>query len=222
MSRNTAGFASALMVAMAAVSMSAGAQNLVSNGQFNTDISGWTLTGGGPESTITWDGANGSPSPGSLRISSTAQGANLETLGDCVNGIPGEILSVTGRVMEPTAQFGVTCHIFLIIYNDLNCTGTRTIPANVPPNTPGVWEDSGFAINIPAAGISARPTLTMELSGAGAGEKVCLFDSVVFESDSRGSPIADIPTLSRSSLFLLMVLVGIAAMGLISRSRIPR
>lgn len=204
-------------VAIACVSVRAEGQNLVSNGQFDAGIDGWTLTGGGPESAMAWDGGSGSPTPGSLRMSSTAQGPALEALGDCVNGIPEEVLSVTGRVMEPAAQLGVTCYVALIIYSDLDCTGTRTFTANVPPNTPGIWEDSGFAIQIPTAGISARPGLTMERSAAGSNERVCFFDSIIFESDLRGAPISDIPALSWPGFLVLILLVGTAALIRIQR-----
>ena len=59
MPRMPAGIGSILIFAIATVSMNTGeeGQNLVSNGLFNTNIDGWTLTGGGPESVITWDGA---------------------------------------------------------------------------------------------------------------------------------------------------------------------
>lgn len=209
----------ALLVATVWTSVAEG-QSLIPNGEFNTDVAGWSLSGGGPESVITWDGTNGFSSPGSLEISSTlvpAQGTVLEALSDCVNTIPGEIIDVSGWMMEPTAQFGTTCFVTLVLYDGPDCTGNRTITGNVPPNTPGVWEESGFAINIPAADLSVRASLSMALNRPDPGEKICLFDTVSMTSDSRGVPMMDVPALSWTGLLFLGLFIAFAATILINR-----
>lgn len=211
-----------LGIASFVMGTNAEAQSLVSNGLFNTNIDGWTLIGGGPETVITWDGVNGSPAPGSLRMSSTlmpAQGATIEALSDCIATIPDEIITSEGMVLEPTPQAGVGCFITLALYQGANCTGNRLFTFNFPPNTPGVWEESGFAFNVSTVYMSAQASLTMELAGPGPGEKVCFFDTVSMTSDSRGVPIAGIPTISWPGLLVLSLLIAMAATLLVKGSR---
>jgi len=54
-------------------------QNLVQNADFDTDLTGWTSTGGGG---AVWDMTIGSPSPGSAKV--TAGAGVIETLTQCV------------------------------------------------------------------------------------------------------------------------------------------
>ena len=49
------------------------AQNLLVNATFNTDLSGWTFSTD-TDGTGIWDGTDGSPSPGSAKLSSSAPG----------------------------------------------------------------------------------------------------------------------------------------------------
>lgn len=210
-------------IAMLAVSLTlaparADGQNLIANGSFNANVDGWTLPGGEAETSIAWDGGNGSPSPGSLRMTSTltpVQGRNVEAVSSCVATIPDEILTVSGRVLKPGTDAGLTCYTTLALYGGIDCTGNRLITLNFPPNTPGVWEDSGIVFPAPVVYQSARVSLTMELNGPDMGEKVCLFDTVSMTSDSRGAPISDIPVLSWPGIVVLSLLMTATATALL-------
>ncbi len=149
---------------MAVVAMVAGtvmwasalpAQNLLTNGSFNSDVAGWTVKEGNAE--ISWDGANGSPSPGSLRLSSTRVSSAFEAVGPCIETIEDEVLAVTGRVLEPAAP-GITCFITITIYSESdNCTGSRTITGNVPPN----MSSTGMVVLVLLLSMCAATTIHM-------------------------------------------------------------
>lgn len=196
-------------------SLEAHAKNLVVSSNFVNSIDGWTVGIGGAETMIAWNGADGSPAPGSLRLSSTLESATptvVDATSQCIDTIPDEIVSASGMVLEPTPQFGVTCYVTLVLYTELNCSGSPVFTSGFPPNTPGVWESSGIDVAVTTAFLSVRPSLTMALNGAGAGEKTCLFDTISVESDSRGLAAADIPALSWPGMGTLIVLLALVAL----------
>jgi hypothetical protein len=204
------------VVAVAAIALPGQAQNLVSNGSFDTDVAGWAVKAGQAE--ISWDGMNGYPAPGSLRFSSAESDSVFEAVSPCIETVDNEILTAAGRVLEPEGMPpGVSCYITITLYVDADCAGSRTFTGNVPPNNPGVWEESGFVFDVRTVP-SVEVALTLVVNTSAVGEKYCLFDSVTLTSDSRAPSI---PALSGSGVLVLCLVLsacGVAAMTL-SRAR---
>lgn len=195
------------------------AQVPIVNGDFNSDISGWELPAD-PEIVVSWDGSQGSPAPGSMRFSTSfdpPQGlATFEAFGPCFSAVPGEKLTIEGMVLADPRPPGVTCIMYPVLFDGLNCTGNRTFVGNVPLNTPGVWESKGLTFTVFPAAVSARASLEMTIF-SGTGIVSCNFDSLTLTSDSRSLTPSEIPTLPPSGLLILGILLVISAKVLIGR-----
>jgi len=74
------------------------AQNLVTNGTFNTDASGWTLGGAGC-TTAAWDGGNGNP-PGSVLLNECGESDSDPFASQTISGLtPGASYAITVDVL---------------------------------------------------------------------------------------------------------------------------
>jgi len=74
------------------------AQNLVTNGTFNTDASGWTLGGAGC-TTAAWDGGTGNP-PGSVLLNECGESDSDPFASQTISGLtPGASYAITVDVL---------------------------------------------------------------------------------------------------------------------------
>jgi hypothetical protein len=115
------------------------AANVVPNPDFDSDISGWTAGPG-----ITWDGSDGSPGLGSLRISTAGNNATFSTC--MVISAPQKIdLSANIRL-----RWGRQAGFQGIAYNDTNCSGyIAAFVTTLPP----FWEFPEGWAQLSAAGV---------------------------------------------------------------------
>ena len=116
------------------------AQNLVPNGSFDTDVSGWTLTI--PDVTMVWDAndRHGAPYVGSAVITNdySLTGMRKVVNSSCVTGIVGGQLYDVGAWIEaPTGQgTSGTVSIFAFFYSDSSCTLSLGIGTGVTDIAP--------------------------------------------------------------------------------------
>jgi hypothetical protein len=158
------------------------AQNLATNGDFDTDIAGWAEVPS-PNLAVEWSSLDhrGNGGSGSLLATNTAPGsANLAVV-SCVSPVTvGQIYQYSGFVRVPTGQTGSGgVDVFFYWYDGLNCGGTQTlvdalaavgagdhwnyvstVPAAAPAGTKSAW----LAFSV-AKGTSTPSTLAAYVDG---------------------------------------------------------
>lgn len=99
---------------------SASAQNLLTNPDFTTDLSGWNTFG------AVFDGSAGSPTPGSAQFSGSIASTNstiFVSLVQCATGIvPGNTYDLSGQLRLTSAPAGGTANVAVAWYSDAGCT----------------------------------------------------------------------------------------------------
>lgn len=194
------------------------AQNLLTNGNFTSDVTGWSLqtdSGFG----LGWDPTRGQPAPGSLRLSGTFEGVGsgvAEALSECFDRAPGTLFQARASVFAETTDGTVKCVPFVTRYEGAGCTGERTrlgFVAPVEETPPGFWQSATALAETSTALPSFRVSLVFWVL-SGDGPASCNFDSVVLaEAGAAGVP--EVPVTSTTALMLLSGLLGLSAVWLL-------
>jgi hypothetical protein len=134
----------AILLALCTIASSeAFAQNLLTNPNFNQNISGWTAS---PAGVAVWDSADAkaSPSSGSARVTSTASQVQFQ---QCVAVTPGVKHDLIVRTRIPAGQSGTgIAYIAISYFAGAGCTGaSRGSSSTVGISETGRWRaDSLF------------------------------------------------------------------------------
>lgn len=147
-------------------------ENLLLNGRFDTDVSGWENTG----SVTSWssEDADGSLSSGSARINLSAVHAIRS---NCVTAFPGEEFYYSTRYLVPSGQQATGNALIQIgLYDQDDCTGVRLV-SNERMGSQTVWTTMGNRVVAPAGTASIKLFLFNFRSG-GAGDFAVHFDDV--------------------------------------------
>ena len=109
-------------------------QNLIDNGDFDADVSGWIATG--PDLSIEWDPSDysGSPSSGSLLATNSHASAAYYAAWSCVNSVSeGKSYTLSGWIKKPSGQTASgTAKIYWYWRSSPSCGGTQTISQSTP------------------------------------------------------------------------------------------
>ncbi len=181
--RSMAARVSAMMaVAVLGVSLSA-AQNLVANGDFDTDVDGWTNMGGGI--TLSWDGTSdydGQPNSGSARVLNDYPEASSSGVTHCVEDIFGnESYDLSAWLKAPTGQSAVgSSSVFVWWYTEPGCTGVQSSgPSTQYFFTSDDWVfHEAPQVQAPLEARSATVYLSVRKESDGPGEYMVSFDHV--------------------------------------------
>lgn len=121
-------FFKTVVLALGAASFSAavGAQNLLTNGSFDVNLSGWTQlfqgTGGGVFSPLD---ADGSPSSGSMELTNTSAGAGLNVFfTQCHSATAGTSYDYGGKVRAAPPPPSGKFYVLLNFYANSTCSGS--------------------------------------------------------------------------------------------------
>lgn len=186
----------------------AGATNLISNGSFDSDLTGWS-SAPVPNSTFAWD-AFGNPQ-GSLRITSSAEYVWAETFGPCLVLAPGiELYEIAGGAyaVGPGAQ----CRVEFAQYLSTDCSGPRASGGlHVSPSQE--WESQTYTMAAAWGYASMRPAL-INVRTAGP-ETACHFDNI--RVYPFGAPALVIPTADARGLALLAAAIALAGASVLGR-----
>ncbi len=122
-------------VCLAACCATLSAQNMLSNGDFDTDVSGWT-----PLSVVfEWDSSDcyQSPISGSGRVTNEQDGTLHAGILTCVDGmIAGQSYDLGGMLRIPTGQVGGGFAYFGVYwYDGVGCSGAQTWVGGTPSVT---------------------------------------------------------------------------------------
>jgi hypothetical protein len=192
-------------------------QNLIDNGTFDTDVTGWettTYSTGVAE----WEPALGQP-PGALRFVGPDQIALTER---CYPAVLGGYFFRADGYMETTTDL-LLCSIFWALYSSDDCSGSFAVNTSPPIsswvdfNSPNQWTSLNFNhknITDWTGTRSIRPVLNK--FGDGNGDDACIYDNVYLEIQSA----SDIPAVSPTGLVLLVALTILAGL-FVLRRRVP-
>lgn len=182
-----------LAVALAFVSMTASAANLIVNGTFDASVEGWSV---GASLTTVWfvpgQDADGSATSGSMSMS-TSNGSNSNlSVSQCITTLDGTSYSFGFKALPNTSDsFGMTCSSFA----STDCSGDSTGDASISGtigNTKGwipLQTDTPFVVPSGTLSVSCSITTTQPLRQAksatqpnGGFSSAIYVDDVVFQS----------------------------------------
>lgn len=185
------------------------AAEMLPNGQFDTDISGWALPTT-PDTTVTWD-SDGLPD-GSLRIDTTwGDTGVIDVESACFLVEPGETYVRSGYARASDGSI-VRCGIDIQLYSDAACT-IPTSSTNSGTNGTGIWE---YIEGDHSTGYAFRLVLRLHRNVAPtAAAATCWFDNVSLIGPDP-SPL-EVPTLGQGSLVVLVLALAGAALLVLRR-----
>lgn len=199
-------------VALALSGQSLAATNLIENGSFDADVSGWTFVQD-PASSFVWD-SFGNPA-GSLRISNTPAAVHfVEGQGPCLAPTPGADHQIRGDAfaVQPYAQ----CRIEFALYLTDDCSGPRGSAA-LHDSPGGVWEaqtytfpadwQAGFRSYRPALILIRNPSLPT----------TCHFDNITVQR--IGGDTLAIPAAGHAGYAILALALAAGGALVLARRR---
>jgi hypothetical protein len=139
---------------------SVSAQNLLTNPDFNTDLSGWSTFG------AVFDGTAGSPSPGSAQFGGSIATTNstiFVSLTQCVSVVAGNSYDASGQLRLSSAPSGGTAFVAVAWYTGASCTSpVQTDGGNGVSGA--AFQKSGGSFVAPAGAVSANFTVWIATS----------------------------------------------------------
>ena len=170
----------ALFAALAAVTVPAAAQNLLQNGRFDVDTSGWVVAQGHP-GTIARNPADRGGFTGSGSLELTHQGANPSQttvlLGECIAAAPGSY-TLRAFSLVPAGQARTGSLLSgLYVFGGPNCSSGQLAQLVGPGNdTAGVWRALELQATLPPGTTHVRPVFGLIKNEAGGELKLRLDD----------------------------------------------
>jgi len=159
-----------------------GAENLVRNGNFNTDVSDWPAEDSYAQ--VSWSplDANGSPSSGSALVANVSTGpSNGIGIHQCLSGpgiVAGASYTYGGRVRIPSGQARTGFVMFgLRWYDSPDCSGNAEDQPRIDTRVLGAWvslQDTSAA----PAGARSVEVLAFPSKAEAGGELDALFDAI--------------------------------------------
>lgn len=191
------------------------AQNLLSNGDFDSTIDDWS-TVGSPEIVILWT-STGNPD-GGLQMwttETTAQQIDAAALSPCLVLQAGDHL-FRGDALAQGLSVGPGCGVNRFRYSNSTCSGSP-VTTDSFSNVDDVWTttEGPFTVSDPA-GSSYRIVLSMVQGAGDTGPRGCTFDNVALFGPPPSS--IEIPVLDRGSLLVLALILAGSALVAIRRS----
>ena len=196
--RTTYGISLAAAVLLVVTAAPASAQNnFVANGNFDTDVSGWTASSG---VSIAFDGAFGNTSPGSLRLTNSSAGASIGAgVSQCLGpATAGKLYNWGGRLFLPGGQNRTgNLQIGLRWKSGPGCTGDSIDQPRLQTNFFDAWDLKSANNQAAPAGTVSVEFLAFPSKVEAGGSLIGYFDSLFFrQSDGLIPPcVADAITL---------------------------
>ncbi len=185
------------------------AQNLLSNSTFDSNLTGWTGIGS------TFDGANGSPAPGSARVSVVGL-TPFSNTGDhfqqCVSVVAGSNYNVGGQILNTTLPAGGATGVGVIWFSDGACTTAIIAGLSTLVTTTGSWQAVTGTLTAPVGALSAT-VQDYQTANATGGDVIANYDSLFFQLETP------VPTMNPWWMTALGVFLAMAAGVAIRRRR---
>jgi len=180
------------------IALPTSAQNLLTNGAFNSDLSGWSVQDNENVATR-WDSqdAGGSPNSGSVSVTNQGEPSGVLRSGatQCVNLVPGGRYRFRGDVLIPSGQSeaGWT-DISLFFFSAENCNNGFITGTGVRADQRGSWQQASMDMNVPTDARSVRVGLGVNKQEAG-GALQAFFDRIFVIFQSAPACVVDDQTL---------------------------
>ena len=171
----------AIFAILGVMSNPAAAQNLVSNGSFNSSISGWSAADSSYASYVTWSSqdANGSVASGSLKLSASAATTAIYARSSLITVSPNVSYTLTIAINDQTTVFnGNGAFVSAVVYDGL---GGYLASYDLGSAQKAVWKTLSTTFTTPAqaASILLAPRI---IYGGGSG--FGLFDNASLTSNA--------------------------------------
>jgi len=171
------------LIAAFLVSTATLAQNLLPNGNFDTDVSGWELPDAGDSRRVVWVSSDGSDSLGSLEIGDNFNnGGNTSVTSVRIDVIGGKKykLSASAKVIEESEARDAG--FFVVFYNDIDFPILNTEVVAVFTTPHGQWYDVQTVVDAPADAVYAKVGIGVTTDNSGSnGYSIARWDDVRFE-----------------------------------------
>jgi hypothetical protein len=185
------------------------AQNLLSNSTFDSNLTGWTGVGS------TFDGANGSPAPGSARVSVVGL-TPFSNTGDhfqqCVSVVPGTSYNFGGQILNTALPAGGGTGVGVVWFSDGACATPMIAGLSTLVTTTGSWQGVTGTVTAPAGALSAT-VQDYQTADATGGDVTVNYDSLFFQLETP------VPAMNTWWMAALGVFLAMAAGVAIRRRR---
>jgi len=192
-----------LLCAMSARSQ----QEYIVNRQFDSDTVGWSHESFSGSGSMEWDGAIGSPNPGSLKLNATGPVAGQYAVSDaCFPAAEGTTWTLSAQAREePGSDPATICSVVIRVYTTTDCSIPSYTSIDGNPALFNDWTYVEASVqNLFGSPVGMKPVLLNSVSTAASG--VCHFDDVSL----IGPAPATIPALGPFGLGLLVVVLVLA------------
>ena len=164
----------------------AAANNFVFNGDFATNVAGWSSEEPG-EADLAWSSldAAGSPASGSVRVRNFHPGGQQGIgISQCAGGVvPGDPYSWGGKIRLPTGQNRTgDASIGLRFKSGPNCTGSNVNQPRLSVETPGNSFVARSAAGTVPAGAASVEFVAFPSKDQAGSELIAFFDDLFFET----------------------------------------
>lgn len=186
----------------------AGAITELDTDHFEFGISGWSAAGA-PETQVAWDDTTGSPSPGSLLLSTEAEDAqeSYRAVGQCRAAKTNRHYSVKAQINPDLGSRSGSCFAQPVFYDQPDCQGEGSVTGTGDAVGTGDWQRQISTILSFSSTQSVRVELIMSLN-PGSGPAACRFDAVGFY---EGRLAELVPAVSLPGLVMLAAALALAA-----------
>ncbi len=168
------------------------AQNLLENGTFDADLSGWTTFSDGLRVLTLWQEADagGSPDSGSASVTNFDEGVGTTQVGllQCAAVSPGQSYDLRGALQFPVGQAATgLAEVTVFWFSSSTCTGFLSDEFAFAQGTPGSWVDHSRTLTAPASAQGARINLRV-FKETGGGGLDTHFDDFFFGPEGTAPP----------------------------------
>jgi hypothetical protein len=171
------------------------AANELTNGDFDTDVSGW---GTFEPVFFVWDSldVDTDPGSGSLKLTTSPSPENSSYIGavsECVAVSPGELRSIAAWAYVPSGQLqGVEASVELESFDSPGCHPLDSLGLEQGPITNAIdeWVELPFDALIPGNGVSAHVRIAARRTGGGVlMASIVHFDAVFLPEPTTGASL---------------------------------
>lgn len=179
-----------LLASLAVAAMPLQAQDLVLNGGFDDDLSGWS-TGDDPNMVVVWSAldANASSASGSMRVVNvSANASNGVTAEQCIPVNAGQSYTATAKVRVPSGagqSIDNRAAVSLRWYAGPDCTTSigGAVVANGTPQAFNTWVNQSLTVTA-ATGARSVEVRALNTKYPAGGSFIALFDDLALTSQS--------------------------------------
>lgn len=194
-----------------------GQPSYLGNGNFDADISGWTFFGnydGNQGETMEWDGIEGFPDPGALRLSvvdSTFVGPRAAS--ECIETPLNSLWVFEAAAREAPGSVQLSCGLEFLLYDHADCRGEYMALTVNGPIAGTEWRLLTLSYKASDIYRGARATFSMGVGHSANGS--CHIDSVRL----LGPPSLAVPALDRIGLLALVFALALTGFFFLRRLR---